>query len=172
MGAGFHGRPGAVGWSGWGGGRVRPGAGLEAVPGGGQVGGPLPAGWDFQDSSSGVGDQPCRGGQDPKSQGLGGGLGQVAVECDVAQPGGQRGGQGGQLQPGGVAAVVDRGQVAGAAGLELLHPVFDVGLGAVAGVEELDLPAGGVGDERAVLPVGVLAELGLLTEPGGGRGGR
>jgi hypothetical protein len=36
---------------------------------------------------------------------------------EVAQPGGQRGGRRGQLQPGGVAAVVDRGQVAGAAGL-------------------------------------------------------
>ena len=58
--------------------------------------------------------------------------------------------------------VVDRGQVAGAAGLELGHPVFDVGLGAVSGVEELDLSAGGVGDERAVLPVGVLPELGRL----------
>jgi len=41
-----------------------------------------------------------RGGQDPKPQGLGGGFGQVAVESDVAQPGGQRGGQGGQLQSG------------------------------------------------------------------------
>jgi hypothetical protein len=52
----------------------------------------------------------------------------------------------GQVGGGGVAAVVDRGQVAGAAGLELLHSVFDVGLGSVAGVEELDLPAGGVGE--------------------------
>ena len=34
----------------------------------------------------------------------------------------------------------------------------------MAGVEELDLPAGGVGDERAVLPVGVLAELGRLAD--------
>jgi hypothetical protein len=51
----------------------------------------------------------------------------------------------------------------GAAGPELLHPILDVGLGAVAVVEELDLPVGGVGDERAVLPVRVFAELGWLV---------
>ena len=48
--------------------------------------------------------------------------------------------------------VVDRGQVAGAAGLELGHPVLDVGLGAVAGVEELDLPAGGEGGRMRRTP--------------------
>lgn len=47
------------------------------------------------------------------------------------------------MRPGGVVAVVDGGQAAGAAGLEPLHPVFGVGLGAVAGVEGLELPAGG-----------------------------
>jgi hypothetical protein len=41
--------------------------------------------------------------------------------------------------------------------------VLDVGLGAVAGVEPLELPGGGVGGERAVAPVRVLAEFGLLT---------
>ena len=67
------------GWSGWvavGSDRVQ---GLQVVPGGGQVAGPFPAGWDLQDSSSGVGDQAGRGGQEPKAQRLGGGFGQVAV---------------------------------------------------------------------------------------------
>jgi hypothetical protein len=41
--------------------------GVEAVPGGGQVGGPLPAGWDLEDSLSGVGDQAGWGGQDRRS---------------------------------------------------------------------------------------------------------
>jgi len=91
------------------------------------------------------------------------GLGQVAVWGQVPQPRGQRGRQGGQLQPGGVAVVVGAGQVPGAAGRELGDPVLDVGLGAVTGVEPLDLPGGGVGGERAVLPVGVLAELGRLA---------
>lgn len=59
--------------------------------------------------------------------------------------------------------VVDGGQVAGAAGLELFDPVFHVRLGAVAGVEPLGLPGGRVGGERAVLPVGVPAELGRLA---------
>jgi hypothetical protein len=35
-----------------------------------------------------------------------------------------------------------------------------MGLGAMTGIEELDLTGGGVGDERAVLPVRVLAEAG------------
>ena len=106
-----------------------------------------------------------------EAQCFGGGFGQVAVECEVAQPGGQRGRQSGELQPYGVAVVVDRGQVAGASGLELLDPVFDVGLGAVAGVEELQLSAGGVGGERPVLPVGVLAEFGLLSGRSGDTAG-
>ena len=74
VGAGFHGRPGAAGWSGWvavESGRVQ---GLQAVPCSGQVAGPFPAGWDLQDSSSGVADQPGLGGQDRKAQCLGGGL--------------------------------------------------------------------------------------------------
>ncbi len=82
--------------------------GLEPVPGGGEVGGPGPAGRNLQDSSSGVGDEAGRGRQQPEPQGLGGGLGQP-VEGEVAQPRGQRGGQRGQLQPGGVAVVVDGG---------------------------------------------------------------
>jgi len=146
--------------------------GLESVPGGGQVAGPCPAGWDLQDAAAGVGDHAGRGGQNPEAQGLGGGVGQVAVEGEVAQPGGQRGGQGGQLQPGRVAAVVDRGQVAGAAGRELLDPVFDVGLGAVSRVEELDLPTGGVGDDRAVLSVRVLPELDRLADRAWGAPGQ
>jgi hypothetical protein len=148
---------------GTGGGRVKLGAGL----GGG------PRGWPGRRTmSSRVGERQVRrlawvtrraGGHDWEAQRLGGGFGQVAVQSNVAQSGGQRGGQGGQLQPGGVAAVVDRRRVAGAAGRELLHPVFDVGLGTVPSVEELDLAAGGVGDECAVLPVRVLAELGRLV---------
>lgn len=72
----------------WGVGRVAGrlvsgGAGLEAVPGGDQVGRPGPAGRDLQDSSAGVGDQPGRGGQDPEAQRLGRGRG-LAVESDVA----------------------------------------------------------------------------------------
>jgi hypothetical protein len=118
VGAGFHGRPGTAGWSG----RVAVGSsrvqGLKAVPGGGQGSGPFPAGWDLQDSSSGVGDQAGGSGEDSEAQRLGGCFGQVAVQSEVAQPSGQRGGQGGQLQPGGVTAVVDRGQIASAAGLE------------------------------------------------------
>ena len=68
--------------------------GLEPVPGGGQVVGPGPAWWDFQDLASGVGDEAGWGGQEPEPQGLGAGLGQVAVQGQVAQPGGQRGRQG------------------------------------------------------------------------------
>jgi len=145
--------------------------GVEPVPGGGEVLGRGPAGRDLQDFASGVGDQAGRGGQQPEPQGLGRGFGQVVVEGEVAQPRGQRGRQGGQLQPGGVAVVVYRGQVAGAAGLELLDSVLDVGLGAVTGVEPLDLPGGGVGGERAVLPVGVVAELGRLAGRSGDAAG-
>ncbi len=39
-----------------------------------------------------------------------------------------------------------------------------MGLCAVAGIEELDLPGGGVGGERAVLPVRVLPEAGRLAD--------
>ena len=45
-----------------------------------------------------MGDEPGRGGQDPKSQCLRARLGQLAVQGDVTQPGGQAHGQGGQLQ--------------------------------------------------------------------------
>ena len=53
--------------------------GLEPVPGGGEIVGPGPAGWDFQDFASGVGDEAGWGGQEPEPQGLGPGLGEVAV---------------------------------------------------------------------------------------------
>jgi hypothetical protein len=84
-----------------------------------------------------VGDQAGRGGQQAIAQGFRRRGGEVAVEGGAAQPRALRDGQGGELEPGGVAAVVGRGQVAGAAGLQLLVAVLDVGLGAVAGVEEL-----------------------------------
>jgi hypothetical protein len=93
----FHARPVVRVWSGrWGAGS-RGVQGLEAVPGGGQVGGPFPAGLDLQEAA-GVGDQAGRGGQDPEAQRLRAGRGQLVVQGEVAQPGGQRGGQGGQLQ--------------------------------------------------------------------------
>ena len=86
-------RLGVAGWSGRMGASPSDGVeGLEAVPGGGQVTGPFPAGWHLQDSTSGVGDQAGWGGQEPEAQRLGGGFGKVAVQCEVAQPGGQRGG--------------------------------------------------------------------------------
>ena len=73
-------RPGGAGWSGgWWAGGLGGVQGLEAFPGGGQVGGPFPAGWDFEDLVSGVGDEAGRGGQEPEPQGLGRGLGEVAV---------------------------------------------------------------------------------------------
>ena len=79
VGAGFH---GSAGWC-WLVGSVVGGLGgvqgLEAFPGGGQVGGPFPAGWDFENLASGVGDEAGRGGQEPEPQGLGRGLGEVAV---------------------------------------------------------------------------------------------
>jgi hypothetical protein len=70
--------PRSAGWGrdvGTGGGGVNPGGGLG---GGGQGARPFPAGWHFQDSLSGVGDQAGRCGQDPKAQGFGGGFGQLS----------------------------------------------------------------------------------------------
>lgn len=68
----------------------------------------------------------------------------------------------GQVQPRAVPGVGGRGEPGGPAGLELLDPVLDVGLGAVPDVEVLDLPGGGVGGERAVAPVRVLPQGRLL----------
>jgi len=70
--------------------------GLEPIPDGGEIGGPGPAGRNLQDFSSGVGDQAGWGRQQMEPRCLGGGLGQLPVEREVAQPRGQRGGQRGQ----------------------------------------------------------------------------
>ena len=163
MGAGFHGPAwacllvGAVAW------RSAGVECLEAFPAGGEVVGPPPAGWDEQGSAAGVDDVSGWGAEESVAQRFRFGFGKIPVQGEVAEPGVQGAGQGGELQPGAVAVPVRRRQVLGAARLEFLHLVFDVGLGAVPGVQPLDLSGGGVGGERAVAPVGVLAEPGLLA---------
>jgi hypothetical protein len=59
--------------------------GLEPVPGGDDVGGPGPAGWDLQDPSAGVGDQAGRGAEQPEPQGFRFGFGELPVQREVTQ---------------------------------------------------------------------------------------
>jgi hypothetical protein len=61
--------------------------GVDALPGGGQVGGPGPAGWDFQDLLAGVGDEAGGSGEDPVAQHLGFGFGEgrLRTRCGVAR---------------------------------------------------------------------------------------
>lgn len=93
---------------------------------------------------------------------MGFGDGKVAVQGEQAQPSQDGDGVASQVQPGTVAGVRLRGEPGGPARLQLFDPVLGVCLGTVPGIEVLDLPGGGVRGERAVAPVRVLPQLGLL----------
>jgi len=89
-------------------------------------------------------DDPPGGMQDLVAQSLWFGFGQVTVEGEEPQPGQQVTGDGGGLAPGGIDLVDGRGQMSQAGAFRAADPVLGPGLGTVAGLEELDLAAGGV----------------------------
>ena len=93
----------------------------------------------------------------PVAQRLGFGVGQRAVQAEQPQPAQQVRGDGRGDAPG----LVDRhrggGEVVQAGGLPAADAVLDAGVGAVAGFEERQLAAAGVGGEQLVAPaVGLL----------------
>ena len=142
-------------WSGW---RQGEDAGERA----GDVLCPGPGRRDFQVPAALAFDDPPGGVQDLVAQGLWFCFGQVAVEGEEPQPGQQVTGDGGGLAPGGIDLVVSRGQMSQAGAFRAADLVFDSGLGSVAGFEELDLPAGGVGGGDLVALALVLLEQGQL----------
>jgi hypothetical protein len=144
--------------------------GLEPVPGADEIVGPVPTVGDLQDSAAGMLHDPGGDGEESESQGLRLGEPQVTVEGEVPQPRGHGDGERGELQPGRVPALVGGGQLLRARRLQLFDLVLDVGLGPVPGVEPLELPADGVGCERAVAPFRVLIQGGLLARRAGGAG--
>ena len=81
-------------------GGVRQGG--DPGPGSGDGLGPGPARGDLQPASPAAAGQPGGGVQHPVAQGLGLGVGQVAVEGDQPEPGQQGGGDQRGGQPGGV----------------------------------------------------------------------
>ena len=107
--------------------------------------------------------------QQPVAQGLGFGpvqVGFVAQEHRLGQGQKVRSDQG-ELDPDLVDVGVPGGQVPDTGVLAGSDPVLDAGVGAVPGVQEWQLPAGGVGGER-LIPVTVTD---LATRPGSRPGG-
>jgi len=85
--------------------------GLDPAECGVQVVGPGPVGRDVDPAVALAAGDPAGGVEQPVAQGLGFGLGQVAVQGQVAQPGEQVDGEGDDLAPG----LVDAPQLAGQA---------------------------------------------------------
>ena len=85
---------------------------------------------------------------EPERLGLGGG--EVTVEGQQPQPGGQIGSHGDYLQPGLVDGVLPRWEPAEAGVFGGLDPVLDPGVGPVSGFQERELSDQGVGGEGLV----------------------
>jgi len=95
--------------------------------------------------------------QQPVAQRLGFGISQGRVQAQELEPAQEVGGDHGRDAPGGVDAHRGRGQMVQTGGLAAADPVFDAGVGAVTGFEEVQLAAGGVGGGELVAPsVGLL----------------
>jgi len=85
---------------------------------------------------------------EPERLGLGGG--EVTVEGQQPQPGGQIGSHGDYLQPGLVDGVLPQWEPAQAGVFGGLDPVLDPGVGPVSGFQERELSDQGVGGEGLV----------------------
>ena len=88
-------------------------------------------------------------------------------EGEQAQPGGQVGGEGDDLQPGLVDRELAGREPAEAGVFGVPDPVLDAGVGAVPGFEERQLPDPGVGGDGLVAPPVGLLEQGQLARRGG-----
>ena len=111
--------------------------------------------------------------QHPEPQRLRLGGGEVTVEGEQPQPGGQVGGDGGDLQPGLVDGVLPGREPAQAGVFGGLDPVLDPGVGPVPGFQERQLSDPGVGGEGLVAPaVSLLEQRQLRAGVGVVRGGR
>jgi hypothetical protein len=107
---------------------------------------------------------------EPKRLGLGGG--EVTVEGEQPQPGGQIGGHGDDLQPGLVDGVLPGRKSAQAGVFGGLDAVLDSGVAAVPCFQERQLPDPGVGGEGLVAPTVGLLQQRQLRVPGWGRSRR
>jgi hypothetical protein len=87
VGAGFHGSAWGLSAGGAAVRRLEGVQGLEAFPAAGEVGRPLPAGWDEQDAPSGVDTVSAGGAEESVAQRFRFGFGQGAVEGEVPEPG-------------------------------------------------------------------------------------
>src|ERR1022692_3402242 len=138
------------------------GQGLDAGERAGDVVCPGPGRRDSQVPSALAFDDPPGGMEHLVAQRLRLGSGKVAVEGEEPDPGQQVTRDGRGLAPGGVDRVVPGGHMPQSGALAAADPVLDPGLGAVAGFEELDLPAGGAGGGDLVPLALVLLEQGQL----------
>jgi hypothetical protein len=142
----FHGPAGvprvgdgmSLSWSG------RGSEGECGVERGGKFVRPWPRFGDFDLSFALAADDPGGGVQQPVAQGLGFGPGEVAAQAEQAEPAEQFGSDHRGDTPGGVDRHADRWEVLEAGVLAGADAVLDAGVGAVAGFEEVELPATGV----------------------------